>query len=117
MSSNMSAPSPSARDAKVPVRGSPDEVVVELRAIGPAAKTRGADQDGAGQRLGRVGSVEYVNAQGGRGAFAEQFDSPAVQALRECLATLDRDHHVVETRQAGCLETIKRYLTCTTKDT
>lgn len=102
--------------------GGPYEVGVELEDVSPAAESRRASVEAdksAGQQAPR--SVCFLvedckwcppgaNDHGDGETLHEKEETPAVRALRECLASLDRDRRAAEARRAKCLDLIERYI-------
>ncbi|KAI7776617.1 hypothetical protein LA080_004767 [Diaporthe eres] len=129
MSPNKIAPSPSARGASTTTAqetafsGGPYEVGVELEDVGRAQETRtSATADRCTRQPPR--SVCFLvedckwcrpntntNTQSDRVTLPEQEETPAVRALRECLANLHCDRRAAEARPTSCLDTvIERYV-------
>lgn len=128
MSPNKTAPSPNSRGAstttaqETPFSGSPYAVGVELEDIGPAQETRRATADRCTRQPPR--SVCFLvedckwcrpstntNNQSDRVTLPEQEETPAVRALRECLANSDCDRRATRARRTSCLDAvIERYV-------
>lgn len=124
MSSDKSTPTPEAREAsataaeEVPLRGGPYEVGVEMEEVGPAV---GESRPRANRDTDRplrsmcflVEDCKYCRpedkSQGDHGSLPEHEESPAVNALRECLETLERDRLEAEARRAKCPTPMERY--------
>lgn len=128
MSQNKSTPSPNTHEAStttaedVLLRGGKYEVGVELEGVGPAAKAstsrpRRANRDTNQPLRSMCFMVEDCKwcrpspQDDDRGTLAvEQVEeSPAVNALRDCLETLERDRLAVETRRAKTPTLMQRY--------
>jgi len=130
MSSNKPTPTPEARQVsattaeEVPFRGGPYEVGVELEQVGSTAATAEGGstiRPRANRDTNRplrsmcflVEDCKYcrpeAKSQDDRGTLPEQVESPAVNALRDCLETLERDRLEVEARRAKCPTLMKRY--------
>lgn len=128
MSPNKTAPSPRAREASTttaegtPSSGGLYEVGVELEDVGPALETRRAMANRCARQPPR--SVCFLvedckwcrpntntNTNTQSGTLPEQEETPAVRALRECLATSDCDRLATGARRSSCLDTvIERYV-------
>lgn len=126
MSPKKSTPSPTGHGAsttkteETPSSGGLYEVGVELQDVGPAAQTGRARADRCTRQPPRsacflVENCKWcrpdANSQSDRGTLPAQEETPAVKALRECLATPDRDTGGAEVRRASCLDlVIERYI-------
>lgn len=108
---------------EAPFSGGPYEVGVELEDVSPAAESRRARveaEKSAGQQPPRSACFLVEDCKWCRpgadghgdngGPLQEKEESPAVLALRECLASLDRDRRAAQARRAKCLDLIERYL-------
>lgn len=127
MSPKKTTPSPTGHGAsttktkEIPSRGDRYEVGVELQDVGPAAQQTGrARADRCARQPPRsacflVENCKWcrpdANSQSDCGTLPAQEETPAVKALRECLATPDRDTGAAEARHASCLDlVIERYI-------
>lgn len=107
---------------ETPFSGGPYEVGVELEDVSPTAGSRRARVE-VDERVGQqaLRSVCFLmedckwcrpgaNDHGDDGGNLQEKETPAVRALRECLASLDRDRRAAEARRAKCLDLIERYI-------
>lgn len=106
---------------ETPFSGGPYEAGVELEDVNPAAESRRARveaEKSAGQQPPRSACFLVEDCKWCRPGANDHGDdenlqekeTPAVRALRECLASLDRDRRAAQARRAKCLDLIERYL-------
>lgn len=125
MSPNKSIPTPEAREAstitteEIPLSGGPYEVGVELEDVSPKAESertpraQKAQIDPSGACAPWWGTVNIVapgpNPRTTVAPCPRMKESPAVNVLRECLETMERDRLEAGARRTKCPTLMERY--------